>query len=529
MQKTGKIKVGLSCFVVALILAFFIPAAMFPAETKAVCSAMYSFITKDLAWLMFVCFIAVIGGSVYMTFSRHGRVRLGGRDAKPEFTNFEYISMNMCGALAAGVVVLGFSEWSYYVTDTPFQIAPGSVQAYEYASAYPLFHWGPLMWALYVLPGIAIGYLYYNRKCMKSWSMAEACKPALGRLSEPLSPVIDVMAVFSTVSGCCTTIGLGTPVVAQLYASITGTEVTFGLKMAVIGAFFVFLCIFGATPLKKGMAKISTANVWLGIVLLILVLVIGPTFFIMNTAWQAIGINVSDVVRMSSFTDSIGKGLLSPDWTVFYVVWYLGIAAKTGLWVAKISYGRTFKEVMWAVSIWTAIACWISFSIFGNFALDLEVNKGIMYSQMIHEVGQAGVVADVIGHMPVPKLFMAAIIVLIFLNIATSATSSATTASIMTSKNLTASEEPSFFFKLFWIVMTFAIPVGFLLIENATGIQALSIIKSFNNVIYLPLIALAILVSVSFAKVYREDLKNGVVDFELDKKMIGDQRDLERM
>ena len=77
--------------------------------------------------------------------------------------------------------------------------------------------------------------------------------------------------------------------------------------------------------------------------------------------------------------------------------------------------------------------------------------------------------------------------------------------------------------------MTFAIPVGFLLIENATGIQALSIIKSFNNVIYLPLIALAILVSVSFAKVYREDLKNGVVDFELDKKMIGDQRDLERM
>jgi hypothetical protein len=77
--------------------------------------------------------------------------------------------------------------------------------------------------------------------------------------------------------------------------------------------------------------------------------------------------------------------------------------------------------------------------------------------------------------------------------------------------------------------MTFAIPVGFLLIENATGIQALSIIKSFNNVIYLPLIALAILVSVSFAKVYREDLKNGVVDFELDKKVIGDQRDLERM
>lgn len=518
MQKTGKIKIGLSVVVVGLILAFFIPAALFPAGTKAVCSAMYSFITKDLAWLMFVCFIAVVAGSVYISFSRHGRVRLGGRDAKPEFTNFEYISMNVCGALAAGVVVLGFSEWSYYVTDTPFQIEAGSVKAYEYAAAYPLFHWGPMMWALYVLPGIAIGYLYYNRKCMKTWSMAEACKPVLGRLGEPLSPVIDVMAVFSTVSGCCTTIGLGTPVVAQLYASITGTEVTFGLKLAVIATFFVFLCLFGATPLKKGMAKISTANIWLGIALLVLVLVVGPTSFILNTGWQAMGLNVADVVKMSSFTDSIGQGLLSPDWTVFYVVWYLGIAAKTGLWVAKISYGRTFKEIMWAVDIWTAIACWISFSIFGNYALDLEVNHGVMYSQMIHESGQAGVVADVIGHMPASKLFMVAFILLIFLNIATSATSSSATAAIMTSKNLSASEEPSFIFKLFWIVMTFAIPVGFLLIENATGIEALGIIKSFNNIMYLPLIALAILVSLSFAKIYREDLKNGVVDFELDRK-----------
>lgn len=518
MQKTGKIKVGLSGVVVALILAFFVPAAIFPAETKAVCSAMYSFITRELAWLMFACFITVVAGSVYMAFSKHGRVRLGGRDAVPEFTNFEYISMNMCGALAAGVVVFGFTEWMYYVTDTPFQVEAGSVRAYEYAAAYPLFHWGPMMWALYVLPGIAIGYLYYNKKCMKSWSMAEACKPALGKYGDHISPVIDVMAVFSTVSGCCTTIGLGTPVLAQLYATITGTEVTFGLKMAVIGVFFVFLCVFGATPLKKGMAKISKANVWLGIALLVLVLVIGPTFFILNTAWQAAGTNIADAVRMCFFTDSIGQGLLSPDWTVFYVLWYLGIAAKTGLWVAKISYGRTFKEIMWAVNIWTAIACWISFSILGNFALDLEVNGGVMYSQMIGELGQAGVIADITSHLPVSKVFMAAFIVLIFLNIATSATSSSATASIMTSKNLETTEEPSFLFKLFWIIMTFAIPVGFLLIENATGIQALSIIKSFNNVIYLPLIALAVLVSLSFVKVYREDLRNGLVDFELDRK-----------
>ena len=515
-MKTGKIRVWLSVIVVALIMAFFIPAALAPAQTKAVCSAMYYFITKNLAWLMFFCYMLLLAGSFYFAFSRHGRVRLGGRNAKPEFTDFEYISMNMCGALAAGVVVFGFTEWMYYLTDTPFQIEPGSVRAYEFAAAYPLFHWGPLMWALYVLPGIDIGYLFYNRKCMQSWSMAEACRPILGKFGDRAAPVIDVMAVFSTVSGCCTTIGLGTPVIAQLYASLTGTEVTFGLKMAVIGVFFVFLCLFGATPLKRGMGRMSKANVKLGVVILVLVLVIGPTSFILNTAWQAIGTNISHAVDMSSFTDSIGQGLLSPDWTVFYIVWYLGIAAKTGLWVAKISYGRTFKEIMMAVNIWTAVACWICFSILGNFALSLEVLEGMPLSSMIKEVGQAGVIEQIIAALPLPKVFMLAFIAFIFLNIATSATSSATTSAIMTSKNLGTTEEPSFMFKLFWIIMTFAIPVAFLLIENATGIQALGIIKNFNNVMYLPLIALALLVSASFVKIYREDLKDGLVDFELD-------------
>ena len=515
-QSKGKVRVFLTLIVVGLIMAFFIPAYFFPGETKKVCDVVSSFICRQLAWLMFACYIVLVLGAVFLSFSKHGRVRLGGRDAKPEYTKFEYISMNMCSALAAGVVVFGFTEWMYYVTDTPFHVAPGSVQAFEYAAAYPLFHWGPTMWALYVLPGIAIGYLYYNKKCMKSWSIAEACAPALGSFSAVASPVIEVMAVFSTAAACCTTVGLGTPVIAQMYAAIVGCEVTFELKLAVIGIFFAFLIVFGATPLKKGMARISKWNVWLGIVLLVLVLVLGGTSFILNTFWQSIGTNISNMVSMSFFTDSIGKGLLSPDWTVFYIVWYLGIAAKTGIWVAKTSYGRTFSEVMWAVCIWTSVACWLSFSILGNYTMGLELAGVAKYSEMIKTMGQRGVIADAVGRLPASTVFMAAFIALIFLNIATSATSSANTTALMTSKNLGSTGEPSFFFKLFWIFMVFAIPVAFLLIENATKVAALTIIKKFNSLMYLPLISLAVLVCWSFVKVYKEDLRNGVVDFELD-------------
>lgn len=514
--KTGKIRVALTAVTVALIMLFFIPATFFPTQTVSVCNAVSSFICHELAWLMFAIFFVVLAGAVFFAFSRHGNVRLGGRDAKPEYTNFEYHSMNMCSALAAGVIVFGFTEWMYYVNDTPFQVTPGSVRAYEFAAAYPLYHWGPAMWALYVFPGIAVGYLFYNKKCMSSWSMAEACAPALGKFAKGASPVIEVLNVFSAAASCCTTIGIGTPVIAELYAAIVGCEVTFGLKMAVIFCFFVFLLIFGATPLKKGMARISRWNVWLGIVLLALMLLLGSPFFTLNTAWQAMGTNISHFIDMSTFTDSIGKGLLSPDWTVFYVVWYLGVAAKTGIWAAKISYGRTFREVFMSVCVWTSVACWLSFSILGNYAMNLELTEGVKYSTLINEIGQSGCVADVVGHLPLPRVFMAAFIALIFLNIATSATSSAATTALMTSKGLKTTEEPSFGFKLFWIILTFAIPVGFLLIENATGIAALSIIKKFNSLMYLPLITLAVLVCVSFLKVYRQDLRDGLVDFEED-------------
>ena len=171
---------------------------------------------------------------------------------------------------------------------------------------------------------------------------------------------------------------------------------------------------------------------------------------------------------------------------------------------------------MWAVCIWTSVACWLSFSILGNYTMGLELAGVAKYSELIKTMGQRGVIADAVGRLPASTVFMASFIALIFLNIATSATSSANTTALMTSKNLGSTGEPSFFFKLFWIFMVFAIPVAFLLIENATKVAALTIIKKFNSLMYLPLISLAVLVCWSFVKVYKEDLRNGVVDFELD-------------
>ena len=159
-----KINVPLFAMGFLLVMIFVIPAAVVPVQTSDLISVMNSFMTRDLAWLCFGCYLIFLAFPIYFAFSKYGKIRMGGKDAKPEYTNFEYISMNVCSALAAGVVTFGFTEWMYYVTATPFHVEPYSIQAYEYASAYGMFHWGLTMWPLYIMPGIAIGYMYYNKK-----------------------------------------------------------------------------------------------------------------------------------------------------------------------------------------------------------------------------------------------------------------------------------------------------------------------------------------------------------------------------
>ena len=511
-----KINVPLFAVGFLLVMAFFIPAAFFPQATTDVINAIYAYMTRDLAWVSFAGYLFFLLLPIYFCFSKYGRIRLGGRDAKPEYTNFEYISMNVCSAIAAGVITFGFTEWMYYVTATPFHVEPGSIRAYEYASAYGMFHWGITMWPLYIMPGIAIGYMYYNKN-----SGAFTISAAMGDVTKKhrwLGWLLDALMAFHMASGMCTTVGLGTPVIAQLFASLTGMEVTFALKMSVIGVFMVFLAIFATTPIKKGMALISKFNIYLGIVLLALILLLGPTNFILNTTWMAAGTNISNLVDMSFFTDPLGDGVLSGSWTVFYIVWYLGLAYKTGIWIAKTSKGRTFKEIFWAVAILTAITCWATFGILGNFALDLEYNQGIPYSTMINEIGQSGVIADILSHLPLPELFFIGFMLLIFLNIATSATSGVASGALFTCRNLGKDEEPNAMFKFIWIFVCFAIPVGFLLIENATGIMALDIIKNFTTIMSLPFFFAGVVLVIQFLRVFRADEKAGLLDFEYDVK-----------
>lgn len=497
-----------------MLAAVVIPIIMIPEQVVGLIGTLFNFITTDLAWLFLLLGVFMAIGAIILLFSKFGDIRLGGKDAAPHYRTFTWVAMNLCAALAAGILIFGMCEWMYYVTGTPFGIEPKSTEAYEYASAYGMFHWGFSAWAFYLLPGVCIGYLYWNKK-IGTLQVSELCASTIGGdalWQTSLRWFIDAILVFCYFMALMTTIGIGTPVIGELASNLLGIPNTFVTKIGVILIFCLFFTLSTSKSIANGMAKISDFNVWLAIVFFIFVLLAGDTSFILNNIVMSIGTNIREFVRMSFNSDAIAQTGFVQGWTVFYWAWYVALTFMCGIWIARTSYGRTLREITVCNCVWAVLACWISFGILGNYGLGQELFHGLDLSGQIGKIGNNGVTLLVLQTLPFAKLCIFVFMILIFFNLATTATASGTALSMYTSVGLKADEEPSSWYKTFWCLLFLVIPVGVLILEQAIdGLNVLKTIQSMITISALPvLIALAVLFWSAY-KVFKQDFEDGTI------------------
>lgn len=408
--------------------------------------------TTDFAWAFlligFGCTIFVI----FIIISKYGNIRLGGEDAKPHYKGFTWISMIITSALAAGILIFGIVEWMFYVESTPFGIEPRSVEAYEMASAYGMFHWGFSASAFYLPASLAIGYMLWNRKG-KSMKISEACSEVLGKEKTKNSLfklIIDGVVTFCFVGGLLITVGLGTSVIGELIGDLFNVDNTLTLRITIIFAFCAFFIAATSKSIAKGMAKISNFNIYLALAFFLFVFIVGPKSFILNNVVMAVGTNITNFVKMSFYTDAVAQTGFIQNWTIFYWAWYLSLSISIGLWVARISYGRTFRQIAIIVFI-----------------------------------------------------------VLVFFNLATSATSVSTMVAMITSKNLQVNEEPNKWFKVLWGCIFMVLPVTILYLENAVEeLNILGIMQSMTSLFGVPLFFVNVFLIWSAVKAIRSDYKN---------------------
>ncbi|WP_297609352.1 BCCT family transporter [uncultured Sutterella sp.] len=486
-----------------------------PESVVSLLRGTYGFLTTSLAWLFLLLGVVFAILAVLAMTTRWGDIRMGGRDAKPEYSTFTWIAMNICNALAAGILIFGTVEWMFYVNTPPFGLEPGSVEAYEYASAYGMFHWGFSAWAFYLIPGLAIGYLYWN-KGAASLRMSDLARPLIGSgetfASRSAGFLLDAIVVFGYFAAIMTTVGIGTPVMGEILSDVFGIENSFALKLGVIIVFCTFFTLSASKSIARGMGRISDFNVKLGLAFFAFLLIAGDTGFMLNNTVMAIGTNIREFVRMSFNSDAIGNSGFVQSWTIFYWAWYVAIAFLCANWIARTSYGRTFREIAVSNCIWAPLACWLSFSTLGNYGMGQELFHGLEVSSAINEVGSAGATLMVLQTLPFPKVAALVFLVLVFFNLATSATGSGLALSLYTAKGLGPRDEPDRRLTIFWCVLFLVMPVGILLLERAIpGLNVLSTIQSMITVSSIPVFFVLMALFIAFIRVIRSDIRSGAV------------------
>lgn len=469
-------------FIPALITAvlLIVPLYVFPKESNYVIHALYAFCTQKLGWLYILTCLSCFALLLWLTFSRFGKVKFGEAHEKPEHSNFAWISMMFTAGVGSSIVILGFLEPLYYVSDPPFHFTPYSSSAYEYAHMYGQFHWGLSAWAFYTPAIVAVGYAIFVRRERKI-RISAACRPVIGgRADGWLGHLIDVFVVFGIIGSIGTSLGIGTPVVAEVLRNVFNIPQKYDMLLTTFVLVFWMLLFAGSLylGLERGLKKLSTFNVWLAIAVMLFILLVGPTVSIIKSEINSLGLYASEFVRMNTWMNAFESNSFVERWTIFYWGWWIAFMPMMGMFVARISRGRTIRNVIWGQMVWGTLGCCASFMVFGGYSLYLQKTGIVDVAGILASKGQSAAIVAILQTMPFSKIIMVAICLLCFIYLATTIDSCAYVLSGTTTKSIAGSEEPARWNRILWALVFCALSIGLMIIGGLQAIQTVSIIAA---------------------------------------------------
>jgi BCCT family betaine/carnitine transporter len=460
-----------------VVVAAIVPLMAFPDQSSTILNRVMDFITQSFGFLFLWFTFACLAVLLWFAFGRYGSVRFGGPDVEPEFRTLSWIAMLFCAGIGTSLLYWATIEWVYYYQAPPFGIEAETADAAHWAAMYGLFHWGPMAWALYCVPALPIAYAFHNRK-IPFLRISQACRGVIGdRADGPLGKLIDVLFIFGLVGGTGTSLGLGTPILSESISTLTGVARTFALDAFVI---VIWTAIFGTTVylgMEKGIKRLADANVYLGFFLLAFVLLFGPTVFILDTFTNSLGLLATNFLKMSFYTDPVGASGFPQTWTVFYWAWWIAYAPFMGLFVARISRGRTIREVVGANLIWGSLGCWLFFATFGNTALHDQLNGTVPVIEIMNEVSPQAAIVAVVNALPMGFLILVLFVAMAFIYSATTLQASAYTIASVASRELVAGEsEPLRWNRLFWALALGGMAIALMYLGGLRPLQTASLI-----------------------------------------------------
>lgn len=496
-KKGGWNTVAKISMAIALIITVW--AVAFNANFTVVSNAVYSFITTDFSWLYLLAMLSFVIFCIAIACSKYGNIKLGPDDSKPEHSTKSWFAMLFGAGMGVGLVFWGISEPIAHFTAPIAGIEPGSEEAASFAMRTVFMHWGLHPWAGYCVIGLGLAYFSFRKG--KPGLISSVFEPLIGEKGVKgwLGKTIDILAVFATLAGVITSLGLG---VLQINA---GLNQVFGIPqalmvqiiiIAVIAIIYVWSSVAG---IEKGIALIGDINLYVAFGVLVVAFLVGPHIEILKNLTNGLGQYVNNFFGDALMMEPYGEDSFNASWRVFYWAWWIAWAPFSGSFIARISKGRTVREFICGVMLAPAIASFIWFAIMGSLPLHLFSTGAMTLEQLtaISAVPETGLFA-IIAQYPLGSILCVVLLVLICTFFITSANTGTFVLSMFTTDG---DLNPPNNKKVIWGVLMAVLAVGLLMAGGLKPLQTISLAAAF------PFIFIMIFAGVAFVKALHENEK----------------------
>ena len=479
----------------ALIFGAILFAASSPVLAASVFADIQAFIVHEFGWFYVAAVATFLVFAVGVALSSMGQIKLGPDEAEPDFSTRSWFAMLFSAGMGIGIMFYGVAEPVLHFASPPVGEG-GTVEAARNAMQLSFFHWGLHAWAIYAVMGLALAYFSFRQGL--PLTPRSALYPLIGeRIYGWPGHLVDIFAVLGTMFGVATSLGLGVMQVNAGLNYLLGIPIGIGVQVALVAIIALLATISVASGLNRGIRRLSELNLTLAILLVIFVLAAGPTVFLLQATMQNTGAYLSDIVGRTFTLYAYRPNDWIGGWTLFYWGWWISWSPFVGMFIARISRGRTVREFVVGVLLVPSGFTFLWFTVFGNTALSMELSGAASMITAV-EADVAVALFQFLEHLPFATVTMTMATVLIITFFVTSSDSGSLVIDIITSGGKV---EPRVWQRVFWALTQGLVAAILLLAGGLAALQTAAIAGGF------PLAAILLLVAYGLFKALRQETR----------------------
>jgi len=493
-KKWLKTDVTLSFWIALIaIIMLVILSLIFSSSIENITGSIRQELSRDFGWFYLLIVLVLVGVCAILMLSPAGKIRLGDPSSRPEYSTVSWIAMLFSAGMGIGLVFYGAAEpLSHYAVQAP-EAELYSQDALRDAFKYSFFHYGIHAWAIYAIVGLSIAYFQFRKK--ESTLISSTLKPLFGNSVEGnFGKILDSLTIFATIIGVATSLGSGAIQINGGLNKLIGIPQNNAIQLIIIiVATFLFMAS-ALSGLDKGVKILSNLNMILAVVLMIVAMIIGSNIKMMNTFTETLGLYLQDLLRMSTRTGAgnADQQAWINSWTVFYWSWWLAWSPFVGVFIARISKGRTIREFVSYVLLVPSVFSFLWFSVFGVLSTDALAQDASIANEPFEQLLFAA-----FDKYPLSGIMSLLAIVLVFSFFITSA-DSATFVLAMQSEG--GSLHPNNKIKVLWGILVSTIAAVLLRAGGLNVLQNVLIITAFPFAILLMLVAISLLKELNYER-----------------------------